>query len=162
LNSKTILIVSALIFVLITGISYWGNQNTLRCPSDIPLILAGETEVLWGELEAPYFSAELTSTDVNCSIDDGALPSLVMTIDVQGYGRLIDPVSLQAVERLSFDLVIKALDKEGTALAEQLVAKTLYVEDVSTDVTDVSWSQTIEIEARQAQIFDMITVQWAF
>ena len=118
--------------------------------------------MLWGELEAPYFSAELSSTDVNWSVDDGALPSLVMTIDVQGYGRLNDPISLQTVERLSFDLVIKALDKEGTALAEQLVAKTLYVEDVSTDVTDVSWSQTIEIEARQAQLFDMITVQWAF
>lgn len=162
MNSKTILIVSAVIVVLLTGVSYWGNQNTLRCPSDIPLILAGETEVHWGELEAPYFSAELTSTEVNCSVDDGALPSLALTIDVQGYGHLIDSIRLQTVERLGFDLVIKALDKEGSALTEQLVTKTLYVEDVSTDVTDVSWSQTIEIEARQAQIFDMITVQWAF
>ena len=118
--------------------------------------------MFWGEFEAPYFSAELTSTDVNCSVDDGALPSLVMTIDVQGYGHLIDPIRLQTVERLSLDLVIKALDKEGAAFVEQLVTKTLYVEDVSTDVTEVSWSQAIEIEARQAQIFDMINVQWAF
>ena len=116
----------------------------------------------WGEFEAPYFSAELTSTGVNCSVDDGALPSLVMTIDVQGYGRLIDPIRLQTVERLSLDLVIKALDKEGAALVEQLVTKTLYVEDVSTDVSDVSLSHTIEIEERQAQLFVMITVQWDF
>jgi len=162
LNSNTFLIVSAMTAILLAGISYWGNQETIRCPSDLPIILAGETEVVWGESDSPYFSGQLTSVNGNCSVDDSVIPSLLMTIDVQGSGNLIDPIRLQTIERLSFDIVIKALDKEGSELAEQLVTKTLYVEDISTQVTDVLWSQVIEIEASQLQNLDVISAQWAF
>jgi len=162
LHSKNKLIVACIAVSTLVGFEYWIQQETIKCPPNIPIVITGDSEVLWGDMGDPYFSATITATNGECSVDERALPALVMTIDVTGSGYLHDPVRLQAIERLSFDIVIKALDEDGATLAEQLVTKTVYAEDVSTETTDVVWSQDLKIEVRYAQIFDRIIVSWAF
>ena len=159
---KDKIILACITASILVGFVYWIQQETIKCPSNVPIVLTGDSEVVWGDMDNPYFSATITATDGKCSVDEDVLPSLVMTINVQGAGHSLDPVRLQAIERLSFDIIIKALDKEGFTLAEELVTKTLYTEDISTEVTDVIWAQNIEIEAREAQRFDLISVNWRF
>ncbi|MBH16556.1 MAG: hypothetical protein CME30_04645 [Gemmatimonadetes bacterium] len=162
MNTRTTLIVASLTIALLAGIVYWTTPRATRCPANIPIGLTGNTEAIWGELTNPYFSARFTETQGRCTVDEELIPSVNLGIDVKGSGNVLDPIRFHAVERLSFDIIMRALAEDGAVLVEQVVTKTLYVEDVSTEIIDISWSESLKIEVREAGKFDHISIQWVF
>lgn len=162
MHSRDKLIVACITASALVGIGYWIQPKTMNCPTNIPIEVTGETEARWGDFEDPYFSATITETDEECSVDEAALPSLVMTINVTGAGHILDSARTQVAERLRFDIIIKALDKQGATLNEQFVTKTIDTKDISTDTSSIDWSHTIKLEAEQIGRFDRISVHWAY